>query len=637
MKNRKRTLLLLLFPLILWSAEADTKIVDGMLGFTFRVESRNQDLLDSFYEYENNSNSQKVIEKGPGYIVVETKTRLSRLRTETPFPAGTLYADPAMLPYLDYSTSRKGIEITRGAGELVRREFVQKTPLEDREVEELKRRAEAITSGSDFQHQAVEKVMRYIRDNVSYSLRSSSNPVDVLRTGKAYCEGYANVAALLLRSVGIPTKVVDSYIPSGHMWGYGQEGGGGYHAHVEVYYQDAGWISYDPQATVHFVDPFHIVNYPRERTRLIQLEVVDNQFVTDVLPEPVRWDNFFQRDTSGERNSPILVGKIYRRDGRLVEDSFRTSQWVYVRKEDGSGEGVRVLSNGEFILSPYMLPREQTELSFFYRDGLGGWIEETVEFTGKERVERIYCLDRPETGFQIDTGRAGGIYLWYRSTRGWKLDQLSAGRDSVIRLISSAGKWIVSSSRQDTAAKYLLDTELLSPGRVYTLEELPRYLDPEKYYLEISRSLPFSLQFIDIETSRRYAPIQGEDKNTIYAVPDISFSTLAVKRAGVLEIFSIDTNLKKGESVSPYQNGGARRIRIQADRAGTQVYLAVKRGNSYAEVIRGRTDDKGELTLIIDRATLGKTGGDLFILSGNPPGSQRTPVAEIEGGVLRLD
>ncbi|MGC9312320.1 MAG: transglutaminase-like domain-containing protein, partial [Sediminispirochaetaceae bacterium] len=85
-----------------------------------------------------------------------------------------------------------------------------------------------------YQHEAVEMVMQYIRSTVSYSLQSSSNPADVLRTGKAYCEGYANAAALMLRTIGIPAKVVDSYIPPGHMWGYGQEGSGGYHAHVEV-------------------------------------------------------------------------------------------------------------------------------------------------------------------------------------------------------------------------------------------------------------------------------------------------------------------------------------------------------------------------------------------------------------------
>ena len=267
-----RLLIIIFLFLPLLHVSGDTKIVNGEMSFEFTIKSGNQELLDDFFEYENNSNSQKVIERGSNYVIVRTIAKLDELRTDVPFPVDSLYDDRGMDEHLDYSTSRKGIEITRGNGQIVKRDFVEKTPMTEAEIARLRRTAESLTSGAASQHEAVEAVMRYIRENVSYTLRSSSNPVDVLRTGKAYCEGYANVAALLLRVVGIPTKVVDSYIPPGHMWGYGQEGSGAYHAHVEVFYDDAGWVSYDPQATVHFVDPFHIVNYPRERVVLKQGE-----------------------------------------------------------------------------------------------------------------------------------------------------------------------------------------------------------------------------------------------------------------------------------------------------------------------------------------------------------------------------
>ena len=213
-------LIILVFVLIPSIGFSDTKIVDGEMSFEFTLKSSNQELLDDFYEYENNSNSQKVVERGSGYITVRTTAKLGRLDTDIPFPAGERYNEPKFEEHLDYSTSRKGIEITRGNGQIVKREFVEKTPMTDSETDLLKRTARSVTEGAASQHQAVEAVMRYIRENVSYTLRSSSNPADVLRTGKAYCEGYANVAALLLRVVGIPTKVVDSYIPPGHMWGY---------------------------------------------------------------------------------------------------------------------------------------------------------------------------------------------------------------------------------------------------------------------------------------------------------------------------------------------------------------------------------------------------------------------------------
>src|SRR6056297_467185 len=292
----------------------DTKIVNGEMSFEFTLKSNNEELLSDFFEYENNSNLQKVVERGEDYIVVRTVAKLGDLHTDVSFPVDSLYEASEFKEYLDYSTSRKGIEITRGNGQTIKREFVEKTPMTNKEIDLLERTARSVTADTSRQYEAVEAVMRYIRENVSYTLRSSSNPADVLRTGKAYCEGYANVAALMLRVLGIPTKVVDSYIPPGHMWGYGQEGAGGFHAHVEVYYADAGWVSYDPQATVHFVDPFHIVEYPRERTRLTELSQSDNRRITDIIDRPSGWDNYFQRDTTEVRRSSILVGTIYDSD-----------------------------------------------------------------------------------------------------------------------------------------------------------------------------------------------------------------------------------------------------------------------------------------------------------------------------------
>ena len=66
----------------------DTKIVEGTMSFRFEVRSSDQKLLDNFYEYENNSNSQKVVERGKNRIVVETKAELDPFDSEIPFPVG---------------------------------------------------------------------------------------------------------------------------------------------------------------------------------------------------------------------------------------------------------------------------------------------------------------------------------------------------------------------------------------------------------------------------------------------------------------------------------------------------------------------------------------------------------------------
>ena len=581
----KLSKLLILFLFLLPAfGSADTKIVEGEMSFEFTVRSSNQELLDTFFEYENNSNSQKIVERGSNYIVVRTTAKLDTLETDIPFPVASRYNDSQFTEYLDYSTSRKGIEITRGDGRIVKREFVEKTAMSDSEIALLRRTARAVTEGSATQHAAVEAVMRYIRENVSYTLRSSSNPADVLRTGRAYCEGYANVAALLLRVVGIPAKVVDSYIPPGHMWGYGQEGGGGYHAHVEVYYSDAGWVSYDPQATVHFVDPFHIVNYPRERVGLQQGGEQDGRSITDILPDPAGTNNFFQRDTSSSRASAVFAGVIYRSDGSMVRDSFRSNEWVYLRRDDGSASGIRILSNGQFAI-----PAGEPQ-TIFFRDGQGGWYEQQVEVEGTQRVFEKIRLDEPENLIHIDLGGAVQLFSWYKSPDSrWMLEKIAAGTDGTVRLLSNTTEAVVSTRNTPVAGKYVLTTEQLRRGETYHIDDLPRYLDPETPYVSIippgsvgnsdgaGSSAPaaeYSLKFIELSSGRTYQGPKVNAERSVAAVPDTDFSTVVVQKRGVIAITSLPA-LSPGKVSTVELQQSALQFDIQADRSAILILEAL--------------------------------------------------------------
>ncbi len=665
---------LLLGPVIY--SGATTLVVEGGMSFRFRVESENRELLDDFFEYENNSNSQKVVQRGDGYVVVETHSSLEPLETEVPFPATGVYEDPDLAPFLDYSTSRKGIEVRRGGGELIKRKFVEVTPLEMAEIEFLKKRAEQISAEANYQHQAVEMIMRHTREHVSYTLRSSSNPADVLRTGRAYCEGYANVAALLLRMLGIPAKVVDSYIPPGHMWGYGQEGAGGFHAHVEVYYVDAGWVSYDPQATVHFVDPFHIVEYPRERTRLTELSQSDNRRITDILDRPSGWDNYFQRDTTEERRSPILVGTIYDSDGHLVSDSFRNNVWVYLRKSDGSGEGVRILPTGEFALSlgnpsvssreapmeaplksPLEAPMEAPleARSFFYRDGKGGWVEQELGFNGKGYLKKTYRLDDPAGTITLIPGDRSPLYLWYPTDSGrWSLDRVNGDQSGRIRLIATRGEWIVSTDRSETAAKYRLDASELSPGREYFIADLPRYLEPDRVYIELR--LPdlstlgetsgeegnLELTFLEMNSARRYSPLKIDGIGTPVVVPDSAFHTLVLQGSTFLAIRQLNEDLPPGRVSSVEVERNTRHLVVKSPSPDYPFYLAVKRGRRFSEIARSRTGSEGKLDLYIDTSLIdgegaGEEGDVFFLLHGTPVGSKRIELAGLSDGLIDLE
>ena len=70
---------------------------------------------------------------------------------------------------------------------------------------------------------------------------------DFLRLRQGYCEQYAGAMAALVRATGVPARVVLGYTP-----GTAQPDGSRLvtsddaHAWVEVYFDDLGWVPYDP-------------------------------------------------------------------------------------------------------------------------------------------------------------------------------------------------------------------------------------------------------------------------------------------------------------------------------------------------------------------------------------------------------
>ena len=88
--------------------------------------------------------------------------------------------------------------------------------------------AKSIVSSSDSDYEKVRKVHDWVAENVWYDwdglLRGTcgnNNALEVLESKKAVCQGYANLAAALLRALEIPTKVVSGYalgVTGGSQW-----------------------------------------------------------------------------------------------------------------------------------------------------------------------------------------------------------------------------------------------------------------------------------------------------------------------------------------------------------------------------------------------------------------------------------
>ncbi|MDH4231755.1 MAG: DUF3488 and transglutaminase-like domain-containing protein [Nitrospirota bacterium] len=85
-------------------------------------------------------------------------------------------------------------------------------------TERIKALAENITAGTASDEQRAVMIAQYLKNNYTYSLEISVPPVRVspvedflFNTKKGYCEHYATSMVMMLRSLGIPSRIVNGY------------------------------------------------------------------------------------------------------------------------------------------------------------------------------------------------------------------------------------------------------------------------------------------------------------------------------------------------------------------------------------------------------------------------------------------
>jgi hypothetical protein len=136
-------------------------------------------------------------------------------------------------------------------GSLVQQEFTALPPLDPR-VTDL---VAEVTAGASTPYERVRSVQQFLTDRANgfiYSLStapgtSGNDLVDFLQLRRGYCEQYAGAMAVMVRAAGVPARVALGYTP-----GTEQDDGSRLitsddaHAWVEVYFEDLGWVPFDP-------------------------------------------------------------------------------------------------------------------------------------------------------------------------------------------------------------------------------------------------------------------------------------------------------------------------------------------------------------------------------------------------------
>jgi len=194
-------------------------------------------------DYSNESFDQKVANLDEFSKRVTITSKMGPLKTRVSFPVSTQQLPAEVSHYL--------------------------MPEKDRQSQDpdIVRLAAEVTRGSGYAHEATNSVLSWLADNLTFdtSITVPSDAVSALKYKKAYCVGYSNLAVALLRASGIPARVAHGYLPPGYEWGFSREywgvkvNDGGYHAYLEIYYPDTGWVFSDAEHSHNFVDPFHII------------------------------------------------------------------------------------------------------------------------------------------------------------------------------------------------------------------------------------------------------------------------------------------------------------------------------------------------------------------------------------------
>ncbi len=139
--------------------------------------------------------------------------------------------------------------------------------------------ARRVTAEADGYYDTVTRVRNYLLDEYYYSLNPGrAADGDQLRhflfeSRKGYCSYFAFAMVLMLRSLDVPSRVAVGFFvdPSVGMIGFYPIRGDMAHAWVEVWFDDIGWVEFDPTSTT--IAPGEIVNtdYGVDREQLSSL------------------------------------------------------------------------------------------------------------------------------------------------------------------------------------------------------------------------------------------------------------------------------------------------------------------------------------------------------------------------------
>jgi hypothetical protein len=158
------------------------------------------------------------------------------------------YMGVSRLPALNVSKLRA---TTPEYTDAIREEYLQLPPELDSRIPDL---AVQVTAPADNAYDKARAIEAFLRTRFAYTLKLSGKPGNdplanfLFVTRAGHCEYFASAMTILLRTLDIPAREVNGFLPGEY-----NELAGDYivrasdaHSWVEVYFPGAGWVTFDP-------------------------------------------------------------------------------------------------------------------------------------------------------------------------------------------------------------------------------------------------------------------------------------------------------------------------------------------------------------------------------------------------------
>ncbi len=207
------------------------------LKFTFSTEPTKKD--ESEDQYGNKIikyswlNPRTSFQAGVEFLA-DNAVSLKKLETTAPFPLENLNTDLKI--YLTGS---------------------EQVPIDN---DEIKAKAAELVKNSRTEFDAVQNILSWVIDHMQYVLTPPEyGALYSMQSGKGNCQNYSHLAAALLRTNGIPVRIVNGItLKEPYDIKIGNQiltlnMAQGRHSWIEVYFPDLGWMPFDPQQSELFV------------------------------------------------------------------------------------------------------------------------------------------------------------------------------------------------------------------------------------------------------------------------------------------------------------------------------------------------------------------------------------------------